>query len=403
MKMRNIKRVSAMVLASLNIGSIFVQNLYASSNSSKAVVRSSNNSKKCEQTRKFDFVDLPQIATLLGIGGVLCVGMDEIVIRSIVRKFSKKTKLKETKLAETPKNMSVFKYEKNIITDTFKYLKDCSISKTVTDYLEAFEDFGLKLCDQNFSYGEASKLDFDELLEKNIGLEKVLKALFDLMCKFLYNIEGGYNGLVLKIKELYNECDISEDLPVSINVINNFVEVFQRVTADKPGGLLGVNIGLRVILDVRKKYTGESVDIDHDLVKVITNIRENYRDVYNRYRLILKMETEIDRICKILSPVITGENKGNLDDDANDFFAERSKKYSECKTFGMAYLYTYTTYNEESFKKLVLESQYKNVKTCILEMFRICGGCLNNNYKPAEDNIKNYLEQKLKELGLKGE
>lgn len=188
------KKASAMTLAGLSMCSDFSKNSYATNNTntSSSVVKKQEKSNSNIKNKSVNFlkkVDVPEILTVALVTGSSVLGVEHLFIRPLLKKrnnsidqtnnfggqnnqFSDYANLKY--LDEFKKE---HKTEKEAVTAIFKQLRSVLRNdKLFDDYLNALENFGLKLCDYKPNF-KLKPYTFEELLNiKGLELQKLLDA-----------------------------------------------------------------------------------------------------------------------------------------------------------------------------------------------------------------------------------
>lgn len=387
MKINNLKRASAVVLASLNAGTVFAQNLNVPSKTT--VTHNHSNFKKQGQAKKTGLIDLPQIATILGIGGLLFVGADELVVRPIINKFSRKSGPNpsgEEACEKENKNLSVFRDEKDIINSVFDNMKKYGNNKEVNDCLEVLRNFGLKLCDCNFDSAKSVTVEklynvqntgLKELLDvivKNSNTSSIYSKQFQNTESLLNDIKFDYNNGEITVNE--KNISINKDF-ASISIISDICyqifcavddcvakDIFHAVYTSfcgAPKNMCQAHVRLNMETDAKR-----DIDTLHNLFLSVDKgitwrqffTDEKYAGARNQLYIFMdkygeKVDNDIKAWCS-----------GNMSSGMRD----------DCKSREIKDLYNWI-YGESSF----------------IEEFK-------DKYKPIDRSVRAYLKQKLREL-----
>ena len=391
MKINNLKRASAVVLASLNAGTVFAQNLNVSSKTT--VTHNHSNFKKHEQTKKTGLIDLPQIAAILGIGGLLFVGADELVVRPIVKKFSRKAGPNtsgEGAGEKENKNLSVFKDEKDIINSVFDNMKRYGNNKEVNDCLEVLRNFGLKLCDCNFD--SAERVTVEELYNNQ---STGLKELLDVIVKNS-STSSMYSKQFQNTESLFN--DIKFDYNNGERTVNE-----KNISINKDFASISIisDICYQIFCAVDKCV---AKDIFHAVyVNFFGLVSKNMCQAHVRLNEIQIMETDAKRDIDTLHNLFLSVDKGIT---WRQFFTD--KKYAGARNQLYSFMDKYGKKVDNDIKAWCKDnmssgnrddhenSEIKNLYNWIcdknfIEEFK-------DEYKPIDRSVRAYLEQKLKEL-----
>lgn len=202
------KKASAMTLAGLSMCSDFSKNSYATNNTntSSSVVKKQEKSNSNIKNKSVSFlkkVDVPEILTVALVTGSSVLGVEHLFIRPLLNKrnnSSDQTNNSTNQTSNSTDQINNFggqsnqfsdyanlkyldkfkkehKTEKEAVTAIFKQLRSVLRNdKLFDDYLNALENFGLKLCDYKPNF-KLKPYTFEELLNiKGLELQKLLDA-----------------------------------------------------------------------------------------------------------------------------------------------------------------------------------------------------------------------------------